>query len=93
MTSDQPVGPAVETTPAARPGPVVLEGDHAVLEKLDPDKHGAALWRAVRDDDLLWTYMGYGPFADEAAFGAWMVATVRGQRPYAYALSTARAAK
>ena len=33
MTSDQPIGPAVDTTPAARPGPVVLEGAHAIRSR------------------------------------------------------------
>ena len=86
MTSDQPVGPVVDTTPAARPGPVVLEGRYALIEKLDPGKHGAALWRAVRDDDSLWTYMGYGPFAGEAAFAAGSMSAPRSRDPYSYAV-------
>lgn len=86
MNADQPVGPEVDTTPAARPGPVLLEGAHAVIEKLDPAKHGAALWRAVRDDVSLWTYMGYGPFAGEAAFAEWMAQRSAASDPCAYAV-------
>jgi len=86
MSSDQPVGPLVDTTPAARPGPIVLEGRYALIEKLDPHRHAAALWRAVRDDDRLWTYMGYGPFAGEAAFAGWLDERAALGDPYSYAV-------
>src|SRR5690606_1527342 len=46
----------------------------------------AALWDAVRGDDSLWTYMGYGPFADEAAFMAWCEARAAATDPCAYAV-------
>ena len=68
----QPVGLVVDTREAARPGPVVLEGRTCRVEKTDPARHGDALWRAVKGDDRLFTYMGYGPFADRAAFDAWL---------------------
>ena len=64
----------------------MLEGRHALIEKLDPGKHGAALWRAVRDDDSLWTYMGYGPFAGEAAFATWLDERAALADPYSYAV-------
>jgi RimJ/RimL family protein N-acetyltransferase len=86
MTPHQPVGPEVDTTASPRPGPAVLEGRHALIEKLDPAAHGDALWQAVRDDDSLWTYMGYGPFADRNAFDAWMEARAAATDPYAYAV-------
>lgn len=86
MHDAQPVGPEVDTTPAARPGPVVLEGRHALIEKLDPATHGDALWRAMREDDSLWTYMGYGPFADRTAFDAWLDDRAGRDDPYAYAV-------
>ena len=60
----QPTGALVDTAPAERPAPVVLEGRLCRIEKLDAARHGDALWQAVRDDDRLWTYMGFGPFAD-----------------------------
>jgi RimJ/RimL family protein N-acetyltransferase len=66
------VGPVVDATPAARPGPVRLEGRSCALEKLDPVRHGAALWDAVRGSDDLWDYMAYGPFADEPGFERWL---------------------
>ncbi len=93
MNAAQPVGPEVDIAPAPRPGPAVLEGAHALIEKLDPAKHGAALWHAVRDDDSLWTYMGYGPFAGEAAFVRWLEERAALGDPYSYAVvDRARAA-
>lgn len=67
-----PIGPVVDTREAQRPGAVVLEGRSCLVEKTDPALHGDALWRAVKDDDSLFAYMGYGPFADRAAFDAWL---------------------
>ena len=74
--SELPVGPLVDATPAKRPGPVVLEGRYGRLEKLGA-QHAAALWRAVKGHDHIWTYMsGYGPFADEKTFTDWIASRV-----------------
>ena len=87
MNSTQhPVGPAVDAAPARRPAPVTLEGRFAVLEKLDPARHGRPFWEAVRGDDSLWTYLGYGPFDDEAAFLTWVAARAEAGDPFAYAV-------
>ncbi len=84
--SDQPVGAEVDVQPAQRPAAVTLQGHHAILEKLDPVRHGPALREAVRGDEALWTYMGYGPFADDAAFDAWLTARAEISDPFAYAV-------
>jgi RimJ/RimL family protein N-acetyltransferase len=81
----QPVGPFVDATPARPPGPVVLEGRFGRVEKLDV-RHAAALWEAVKGDNALWTYMGYGPFADGAAFSAWVEERTTLTDPFSYAL-------
>ena len=70
--NQQPVGPLVDASPAGRPGPARLEGRFAIVEKLDPARHGAALWNAFQGDDSLWTYSGNGPFRDEAVFRIWL---------------------
>ncbi len=67
-SADQPVGPVVDAAPAQKPGAAVLEGRFGRLERLDPARHAADLWRAFGADDRLWTYMFYGPFADAGAF-------------------------
>lgn len=84
--SGRPVGLPIDTKPAQKPGSVVLEGRYGRVEKLDAAKHGADLWNAVRGHDELWPYMGYGPFADEAAFAAWLAARPTLEDPYSYAL-------
>lgn len=84
--TDQPIGVIVDTAPAALPAAVMLEGRFARLVKLDPAVHGAALWRAVENDDALWTYMGYGPFAGDAAFRRWLDERAVLDDPYSYAV-------
>jgi RimJ/RimL family protein N-acetyltransferase len=81
-----PLGAPVDPTPAAWPGPVVLTGRFGRVEKLDASRHGDELWKAVRGQDRVWTYMSYGPFADAAAFSAWLVERAELKDPYYYAV-------
>jgi RimJ/RimL family protein N-acetyltransferase len=83
--SGLPVGKPVNPWPASRPGEVMLMGNFGHVEKLDP-RHAADLWQAVRGHDALWPYMGYGPFADEAAFAAWVKERAALEDPFAYAI-------
>ncbi len=83
---DPPIGVVVDATPAARPGAVKLEGRHCRIEKLDPSRHGDALWQAVKGDDRLWPYMGYGPFADGKAFANWLDERAVLLDPFSYAV-------
>jgi len=81
-----PVGPPVDATPAARPGPVVLRGRFGRIEKLMA-RHADDLWQAVRGHDHIWTYMSaYGPFPDAASFSAWVVERANLLDPYSYAI-------
>jgi RimJ/RimL family protein N-acetyltransferase len=72
--------------PAARPGPVRLDGRFGRVEKLDAAAHAAALWDAVRGKDAIWTYLSYGPFADRTEFAAWLAERERLTDPYSYAV-------
>jgi RimJ/RimL family protein N-acetyltransferase len=82
----QPVGLAVNITPAQRPGPVTLEGRHGRVERL-AQHHDEALWNAVKGHDQIWTYMSYGPLADFAAFSEWLAGRVKLDDPYSYAIT------
>jgi RimJ/RimL family protein N-acetyltransferase len=82
----QPVGAAVDARPATRPEAVALTGRHGTVERLDPARHRASLWEAVRGHDHIWTYMAYGPFADEPAFADWLASRVELTDPYCYAI-------
>ncbi len=84
--SGRPVGTSVDASPAARPGEVRLEGRHGCVEKLDAARHGPDLWQAVQGDNSLWPYMAYGPFADGAAFAAWLAERPQLADPYSYAI-------
>ncbi|MCC7320359.1 MAG: GNAT family N-acetyltransferase [Rubellimicrobium sp.] len=68
------------------PGPAVIEGRLVRLERLDPGRHGDALWDAWQGHDWLWDYMGYGPFADRAAHLAHLRAMAGGDDPMFYAI-------
>lgn len=82
----QPVGAAVDTTPALAPGPVTLEGRFGRVERLSP-AHAASLWRQVKGAEAIWTYIAdSGPFAETAAFDAWLARRIAAQDPYAYAI-------
>src|SRR5215813_13396327 len=78
----QPVGLAVDATPAQRPGPVTLEGRYGRVERL-AQHHDEALWNAVKGHDQIWTYMSYGPLAD---FAKWLAGRVKLDDPYSYAI-------
>jgi RimJ/RimL family protein N-acetyltransferase len=87
MTSEPAqFGPPVDATPAERPGPVTLTGRFGTVARLDAARHGADLWEAVRGHDRLWDYMSYGPFADAAAFSAWLAEREKLADPYYYAV-------
>lgn len=72
----------------ARPPRTVLEGRTCRVEPLDPARHADDLFVAnARDSDGRgWTYLPYGPFADRAAYDAWMSATCCGDDPLFHAI-------
>jgi len=82
----QPVGPPVDATPAARPGPATLQGRFGRVEKLT-EAHAASLWDALKGHDQIWTYLPMvGPFADAAAFAAWAASCTTLEDPCFYAI-------
>jgi RimJ/RimL family protein N-acetyltransferase len=82
----QPVGFRVDPQAAGRPEAVALTGRYGNVERLDPSRHGASLWDAVRGHDKIWTYMAYGPFEEEGIFSGWLVSRVALTDPYYYAI-------
>lgn len=80
----QPIGPPVPGwRPPPRPPRQTLAGRWCRVEPTDPARHAAELWSAyaLDADARHWTYLPYGPFADLAAYRAWMDATCRGDDP------------
>jgi RimJ/RimL family protein N-acetyltransferase len=86
--SGLPVGLPVDTTPAQRPGPFVLQCRYGRVEKLDAAHHGASLWAAVQGaaNNGVWAYMNYGPFAGADDFAAWLAERPKLEDPYSYAV-------
>jgi RimJ/RimL family protein N-acetyltransferase len=82
----QPVGFRVDSRPARRPEAVTLTGRYGNVERLDPSRHGASLWDAVRGHNKIWTYMAYGPFEEEGVFSGWLASRVALTDPYYYAI-------
>ena len=79
--TDPPVGPRVDTTPRPLPARIPHKGRSVDLEVLHP-RHIPDLWQAAQSDrtEGSWAYMGYGPFATEAALGAFIGGFDAGQQ-------------
>lgn len=58
--------------PRPLPDTASISGRTIDLERLDPARHGDDLWRAIGSDSSLWQDVPPGPFADQAAFAAWL---------------------
>ena len=70
-----PSGFAVGKPSGCLPRRGTIKGGRVMLEAVDPDRHGAALFAAAHSaDDVAahFEYMPYGPWADEAAFVDWL---------------------
>jgi RimJ/RimL family protein N-acetyltransferase len=71
-----PVGEPVDPTPARRPPRATIVGRFVSLVPIDPEAHGPGLFAASHDGSAeaarMWTYMPYGPWADEAGMRAWL---------------------
>lgn len=70
----QSVGdPLPDWAPARLPEALRLEGQHCILERLDPDRHAAELFAAFSSasDGRDWTYMPVGPFDSFDDYRVW----------------------
>ncbi len=65
-----PLVPEIPSPPALTP--LTVRGRDVATRPVDPARDAPALFAACAGDDEMWTYMGYGPFADAAAMQAWM---------------------
>ena len=87
--SEPPLGPAVDATPRPLPARVRLRGAYVELEPLHP-RHLPELWQAARSGDPVadasWAYLGYGPFATEAAMAATIADLAGSHDPMAWAV-------
>lgn len=64
-----------------------LQGRFIRLEPLDAAHHGDDLWQELQGPDpALWDYLPYGPFAERAAFDAWLAGHADSRDPQCYAV-------
>ncbi len=86
---DLPLGPPVDPIPRMLPSRSTLRGRHVVLEPLHP-RHAADLWLAALADPepaaAGWTYLRYGPFADQAALAEHVAGMAATHDPMAWAI-------
>jgi RimJ/RimL family protein N-acetyltransferase len=84
------VGTPVDPLPSGRrPERAPLAGGHARLEPVDAGAHGQSLYRrshARPEDAVLWTYLAYGPFAEQGAFERWLGERARSEDPLFFAV-------
>lgn len=85
----RPLGPVVEPLPPGL-GPDLrpLFGRWVRLEPAVALHHGRDLYESFAESDpegAVWTYMGYGPFADLETFQAWLAKQEESRDPWFYA--------
>lgn len=91
----QPIGDPVEGwTARPRPPRTAMTGRTCALVPVDTDAHGPALHRAFAADrdGRDWTYLAYGPFAEEAAFLAWLGTVAAADDPHFHTILDAAGA-
>lgn len=80
-----PLGPEVDPTPRPLPARVPHRGASVTLEPLGI-RHAEELWEATQGAGESWAYLGYGPFADFAAFRRFLGGFATTHDPIAWAV-------
>jgi RimJ/RimL family protein N-acetyltransferase len=87
--TDRPTGPLVDATPRPLPARVPHLGRAVALEPLNVG-HVPELWQAAAagtpEGEASWIYMGYGPFASEAALRSFVGGFATSHDPMAWAV-------
>ena len=84
-----PIGaPVPDWRPAALPGDAPMVGRYCRVERIEPARHGDALFAANRIDRVgrNWTYLPYGPFDDLTSYREWLDAAAATTDPRFYAV-------
>ena len=84
------VGAPVEPLPSGhRPAREPMERAYVRLEPVEVAAHAASLYalsHARPEDAVLWTYLAYGPFADQGAFERWLCERAASDDPLFFAI-------
>jgi RimJ/RimL family protein N-acetyltransferase len=84
----RPIGPVVPAHAARRPERRAEQGRIVRLEPLDPERHGASLWRETHGSgtEAIWQYLIESPFPDEHAFFAHLAQKAVSEDPLYFAI-------
>lgn len=85
----QPIGfPVPNWTARQRPPRAPMEGRFVRIEILDEALHAAELFAANAQDRAgrIWTYLPYGPFAEESAYRSWVAGMAESEDPLFHAI-------
>jgi RimJ/RimL family protein N-acetyltransferase len=84
------VGAAVDPLASRRaPERKPLPGEYTRLKPVEVAAHAASLYalsHTKAEDAALWTYLAYGPFADQGAFERWLAERARSEDPLFFAV-------
>ncbi len=92
----QPIGETVDGwEPRPSPRREVLVGRYCQMRPVDPSKDAPDLFEAYADggDGRLWTYLPYGPFANQGEYHAWLSEAARRDDPLFYSIVSAQSGK
>ena len=84
-----PVGPVEPLPSGRRPERAPLVGAEVRLEPVYVAAHAESLYRLSHggpEDAALWTYLPYGPFADQGAFEGWLAERAASTDPLFFAV-------
>jgi uncharacterized protein (TIGR03083 family) len=84
LSQRRPVGEPVPGGRARAPMRRPIEGTFVLLEPVDPARHAGPLFDATHGSeagDAVWTYLGYGPFADRETMDRWFASLVPSSDP------------
>ena len=83
---ERPLGPKVDPVPpGSMPDRRPLHGMWMLLEPVSAELHARDLFDSITGKDDVWTYMGYGPWAEFEAFEAWLKEREAARDPWFYA--------
>jgi RimJ/RimL family protein N-acetyltransferase len=83
-----PIGAKVDAASAKRPVRTTHSGRYVIVTPLDPLAHAQSLYEGTHgvNKDACWLYMSEGPFADAAAFGAYLERLARSEDPLSFSI-------
>jgi RimJ/RimL family protein N-acetyltransferase len=86
MELDQPLGDALDWTPARRPQPTTLRGAHVLLRPPDPEADAEPLWEVSRIPGH-WTYLPDGPYETPGQLRRMLTWAARSEDPFYFTIA------